>query len=65
MEKKPGASDYSKTGEGVSPTIPFTEGMLLDLQVEDRGAQAILIDDTDESVLQDADGNVLFDRINN
>ena len=64
MVKKPGASDYSKAGEGVSPTIPFTEGMLLDLQVEDRGAQAILIDDTDESVLQDADGNVLFDRIN-
>ena len=65
MVKKPGASDYSKAGEGVSPTIPFTEGMLLDLQIEDRGAQAILIDDTDESVLQDADGNVLFDRINN
>lgn len=65
LVKKPGASDYSKAGEGVSPTIPFTEGMLLDLQVEDRGAQAILIDDTDESVLQDADGNVLFDRINN
>lgn len=65
MVKKPGASDYSKAGEGVSPTIPFTEGMLLDLQIEDRGAQAILIDNTDESVLQDADGNVLFDRINN
>lgn len=41
MVKKPGASDYSKAGEGVSPTIPFTEGMLLDLQVEDRGAQAM------------------------
>ena len=65
MVKKPGASDYSKAGEGVSPTIPFTEGMLLDLQIEDRGAQAILADDADGSVLQDADGNILFDRINN
>lgn len=65
LVKKPGASDYSKAGEGVSPTIPFTEGMLLDLQIEDRGAQAILADDADGSVLQDADGNILFDRINN
>nr|DAH25542.1 MAG TPA: hypothetical protein [Caudoviricetes sp.] len=65
LVKKSGASDYSKAGEGVSPTIPFTEGMLLDLQIEDRGAQAILADDADGSVLQDADGNILFDRINN
>lgn len=65
MVKTPGASDYSKAGEGVSPTIPFTEGMLLELQIEDRGAQAILVDDADDSVLQDAAGNILFDRINN
>ena len=39
--------------------------MMLQVEVEDRGPQAILIDDTDGSVLQDTDGNVLFDRINN
>lgn len=63
--KSPYSQSYSKQAEGIKPTITFIPGMMLQVEVEDRGPQAILIDDTDGSVLQDTDGNVLFDRINN
>lgn len=63
--KSPYSQSYSKQAEGIKPTITFIPGMMLELEVQDRGPQAILVDDTDGSVLQDADGNVLFDRINN
>lgn len=63
--KSPYSQSYSKQAEGVNPTLNFIPGMMLQVEVEDRGPQAILIDDTDGSVLQDAEGNVLFDRINN
>ncbi len=63
--KSPYSQSYSKQAEGIKPTITFIPGMMLELEVQDRGPQAILIDDTDGSVLQDAEGNVLFDRINN
>lgn len=63
--KSPYSQSYSKQAEGIKPTITFIPGMMLKLEVQDRGPQAILIDDTDGSVLQDAEGNVLFDRINN
>lgn len=62
--KSPYSQSYSKQAEGIKPTITFIPGMMLQVEVEDRGPQAILVD-TDGSVLQDADGNVLFDRINN
>lgn len=63
--KSPYSQSYSRQAIGVKPTITFIPGMMLELEVQDRGPQAILIDDTDGTVLQDADGNVLFDRINN
>lgn len=63
--KSPYSQSYSKQAEGIKPSITFIPGMMLQVEVEDRGPQAILIDDTDGTVLQDADGNVLFDRINN
>lgn len=63
--KSPYSQSYSKQAEGIKPTITFIPGMMLELEVQDRGPQAILIDDTDGSVLQDAEGNVLFDGINN
>lgn len=63
--KSPYSQSYSKQAEGIKPTITFIPGMMLELEVQDRGPQAILIDDTDGSVLQDAEGNALFDRINN
>lgn len=62
--KSPYSQSYSKQAEGIKTTITFIPGMMLELEVQDRGPQAILVD-TDGSVLQDADGNVLFDRINN
>lgn len=64
MGKKPGDTGYSKIAEGISPTIPFAEGMLLELEVEDRGPQAIIVDNDDSNVIiTDSDGNPTYQRL--
>lgn len=63
--KKPGESAFSPIAEGVSPTIPFVEGMLLELEVEDKGPQALIVDDDDSNLLiTGEDGSVCYQRIN-
>lgn len=63
--KKPSDTGYSKIAEGVAPTIPFTEGMLIELEVEDKGPQALIVDDDDPSVyITDEEGNLSYQRIN-
>lgn len=64
MGKKTGDAGYSKVAEGISPTIPFTEGLLLELEVEDRGPQAIIVDNDDSDVIiTDTDGNPTYQRL--
>lgn len=62
--KSPYSQSYSKQAEGISPTITFIPGMMLQVAIEDRGAKAIVVD-ADGSVLTDTDGSVIVDRINN
>ena len=65
MGKKPGATSYTQVGEGKDPTIEFVDGMLLELQLEDKGAQALIVDDDDSNVfITEEDGTPLFQRIN-
>lgn len=63
--KKTSDTGYSKIAEGIDPTIPFTEGMLIELEVEDKGPQALIVDDDDQSVyITDEEGNLSYQRIN-
>lgn len=65
MGKKPGETGYRQVAEGMNPTIPFTEGMLIELEVEDKGPQALIVDDDDQSVyITDEEGNVSYQRMN-
>lgn len=40
---KVGAGSYTLVAEGFSPSIPFKDGMMLKLDVEDRGANRLLV----------------------
>lgn len=63
--KKPSESVYNRVAEGLTPEIPFVEGMLLELVVEDKGPQALIVDDNDSSVIvTDESGNLPYQRIN-
>lgn len=63
LTKAEGASTFTQAAEGASPTIPFTDGMTLRLDVEDRGPMAVIVDD-DGSYITDEDGSFLFQREN-
>ena len=64
MGKKPGATSYTQVGEGMNPTIAFVEGMLLDLQIEDKGPQALIVDDNDDNIyITDEDGIPSYQRM--
>ena len=63
LTKAKGASTFTQAAEGASPTIPFTDGMMLRLDVEDRGPMAVIVDD-DGSYVVDEDGSFLFQREN-
>lgn len=63
--KKAGATSYSQAAVGISPKVPLSDGMMLELRVEDKGAQAIIVDDDDSSLyITDEDGTPLYQRIN-
>lgn len=40
--KKSGDAGYAKVADGYSPRIPFSNGMMLKLEVEDRGPYVAL-----------------------
>lgn len=64
MGKKPGATSFTQVGEGMNPTIAFVEGMLLDLQIEDKGPQAMIVDDEDSNIyITDDDGIPRYQRM--
>lgn len=64
MGKKPGATSFTQVGEGMNPTIAFVEGMLLDLQIEDKGPQALIVDDDDSNIyITDEDGVPSYQRM--
>ena len=63
LTKAKDASTFTQAAEGASPTIPFTDGMMLRLDVEDRGPMAVIVDD-DGSYITDEDGSFLFQREN-
>ena len=62
--KAKGAANYTKAAVGRTPRIPFTDGMMLQLEVEDKGPQAIIVDDDDTSVyITDTDDLPLYQRM--
>lgn len=62
--KAKGAANYIKAAVGRTPRIPFTDGMMLQLEVEDKGPQAIIVDDDDTSVyITDTDNLPLYQRM--
>lgn len=64
MGKKPGATSFTQVGEGMNPTIAFVDGMLLDLQIEDKGPQAMIVDDEDSNIyITDDDGIPRYQRM--
>ena len=64
MGKKPGATSYTQVGEGMNPTIAFVEGMLLDLQIEDKGPQALIVDNDDSNIyITDENGVPSYQRM--
>lgn len=63
LTKKKGGSSYAQAAEGMKPTIPFSEGMMLRLDVEDKGPLAVVVDE-DGSYLVDEDDSFLFQREN-
>lgn len=63
--KKAGESSYSKVAVGISPRIPFYDGMMLELDVEDKGPQALVVDDSNTSLyITMDDGTPLYQRMN-
>lgn len=63
--KKAGATSYTKAAVGISPKIAFTDGMMLELRVEDKGPQALVVDDDDTSLyITMDDGTPLYQRMN-
>ena len=62
--KAKGAANYTKAAVGRTPRIPFTDGMMLQLEVEDKGPQAIIVDDDDTNVyITDTDDLPLYQRM--
>lgn len=63
--KSAGAAGYAQAAVGVSPKIPFSDGMMIELRVEDKGPQALVVDDDDTSLyITMDDGTPLYQRIN-
>ena len=61
--RKPGASTATAVAEGFAPKIAFQNGMILELSVEDRGPQVMVVDDTDPNIYcTDEDGTPLYTR---
>ena len=59
------SGSYTLKARGSSPDIPFTEGMMLKLEVADRGPYAILTNANGTKVLTDGEGRVLMARKSN
>lgn len=63
--KAAGASSFSRAGIGTSPKIPFSDGMILNLEIEDKGAQALIVDNDDTGLyITMEDGTPLYQRMN-
>ena len=52
---------YSLAAQGASPSIPFTDGMMLKLEVADRGPYACVVD-ADGKYVADSQGRVIVAR---
>ena len=62
--KAKGAANYTKAAVGRNPRIKFTDGMMLQLEVVDKGPQALIVDDTDTNVfIVDNDNNPVYQRM--
>lgn len=48
-------------GEGIRPKIPYTEGMMLEVEVKDKGPYALIVNDNGEHYTDDTD-NVLVGK---
>lgn len=59
--KKVGTGNYTLAAQGAKPTIPFTSGMMLQLEIADRGPLALLTSD-EGTFLADSAGRVIVAR---
>lgn len=58
--KLSGATSYTKVTNSVSPAIPFAEGMMLGLEVTDKGNYKMITDG--DYMIVDSDGSVVIDK---
>lgn len=56
------AATYSLAAQGEAPSIPFTDGMMLKLEVADRGPYAAVTNDDGTKYIADSAGRVVMAR---
>ena len=62
--KAAGAASFTRAAIGIQPKVPFADGMMLELRVEDKGPQALVVDDDDTNVFITLDDDTpLYQRM--
>lgn len=59
---KTGASAYALQAQGFTASIPYQDGMMLQMEVEDRGPYAAVTDSTGTKYLTDSQGRLIVAR---
>ena len=62
--KAAGAASFTRAAIGIQPKVPFADGMMLELRVEDKGPQVLVVDDDDTNVFITLDDDTpLYQRM--
>lgn len=59
---KTGTAAYKLAAQGAKPTIPFTAGMMLQLEIVDRGPYAAVTNDDGTKYIADSAGKIIMAR---